>query len=300
MSDVAIQEQRAFKPKVHVKNGEVFTNSRDVAVFFTKRHDHILRDIDKLLKTQEEIDSVSRLPKFGETYVDIPIGGGKTRPFRTYDMDRKGFTILAMGFTGPKALEFKLRYIDAFDAMDEKLQKQNSQPVRAPFSPVREETEMINCHVNAVAEVRRIFGRAAARKLWQSGPLARLTDLEVDDCERLCRPEDDGNGCLLHLSRWAVGNGLTLGEMIRMGFDDEVAARALDRRGIHIVNSVHPPRFAVAERSKELEEIFALTPWADDWVTPLLALDRAEMRLTTLLGRQVRAVHIRRGLLPLA
>jgi hypothetical protein len=43
-------------------------------------------------------------------------------------MDRQGFEILAMGFTGQKALEWKFKYSDAFAAMEAELLKQNPQP----------------------------------------------------------------------------------------------------------------------------------------------------------------------------
>ena len=36
-------------------------------------------------------------------------------------MDRDGFSLLVMGFTGKKALEWKLKYIDAFNQMEETL-----------------------------------------------------------------------------------------------------------------------------------------------------------------------------------
>ncbi len=297
MSSVAIQEHAAPRPKVHVKSGEVLTNSRDVSCYFQKRHDNILRDIDKLLGANEKLGDKGGLLNFEETYVDIPIGGGKTKPFRTYDMDRDAFTLLAMGFTGAKALEFKLRYIAAFNAMAEKLQKQKAQQAPVPFTPVRDEVELINCHVGRVAEARRVFGRAYARKVWQASPLADVAGMDVDDCDRAGGPEDDGVGCLRHLSRWAAGNGLTLGEIIRTGFDDEIARRSLARWGIAIVADKYHPRFALAEKSKALEEVFGMTPWSDDWITPLLALDRTQIKLTTIGDKVVRAIHVPRFLL---
>ena len=38
-----------------------------------------------------------------------------------YLMDRDGFSFLAMGFTGEKADTWKLDFIDAFNAMENKL-----------------------------------------------------------------------------------------------------------------------------------------------------------------------------------
>ena len=47
---------------------------------------------------------------------------GKEQP--CYEMTKDGFTLLAMGFTGKKAIEFKLNYINAFNTMIEIIQNQ--------------------------------------------------------------------------------------------------------------------------------------------------------------------------------
>ena len=44
-------------------------------------------------------------------------------------MNRDGFTLLAMGFTGQKALKFKLKYIEAFNQMEELLKTQSNLPM---------------------------------------------------------------------------------------------------------------------------------------------------------------------------
>lgn len=49
------------------------------------------------------------------------------RPRKTYFMNRDGFTLLAMGFTGKEALQFKIKYIEAFNAMEAELTKPKSQ-----------------------------------------------------------------------------------------------------------------------------------------------------------------------------
>lgn len=106
-------------PVVFTKNGEVFASSRDVAAFFGKQHAHVMRDIDNLLKNEPSL----RLSKFGETSTQVPMPNGGTRTDRTFDMTRDGFTLLAMGFTGAKALKWKLRYIEAFNAMEAELRR---------------------------------------------------------------------------------------------------------------------------------------------------------------------------------
>ncbi len=103
-------------PVVFAKDGEVFANSRDVAMFFGKEHRHVLRDIDNLIAAEASLG----MSNFGQTpYVDAQNG----QSYRTYNMDRDGFTLLAMGFTGGKALKWKLRYIEAFNAMEAELRR---------------------------------------------------------------------------------------------------------------------------------------------------------------------------------
>lgn len=110
-------------PIVFAKDGEVLAGSREVAAFFGKRHDHVLRDVDNLLN--------SGSPKLGNLFIQrVEYHAQANREVRFYEMTRDGFTLLAMGFTGSKALEFKLRYIEAFNAMEAELRRiANSGPM---------------------------------------------------------------------------------------------------------------------------------------------------------------------------
>lgn len=103
-------------PIVSLKDGKVFANSRDVAEYFGKRHDHVLRDIDALIEVEPAC-----APNFGEASTAVKMPNGGTRKVRGFDMTRDGFTLLAMGFTGREALQFKLAYIEAFNEMEAKL-----------------------------------------------------------------------------------------------------------------------------------------------------------------------------------
>ena len=94
------------------QNGEPVASSRQIAESFEKRHDHVMRDIDTIKKD---------VPNFGEMFFETEAPDSYGRPQRTYLMNRDGFTLLAMGFTGKAALEWKLRYIAAFNAMEKQL-----------------------------------------------------------------------------------------------------------------------------------------------------------------------------------
>ena len=104
-----------LQPKVFERDGEIFTNSLNVAAYFEKRRDNVLRDIRNLLKSGHS----SVLRAFRETTYRAQ--NGKSEP--AFDMTRDGFTLLAMGFAGAKALTFKLRYIEAFNRMEATLRQ---------------------------------------------------------------------------------------------------------------------------------------------------------------------------------
>lgn len=94
------------------QNGEPVASSRQIAESFEKNHRDVLRAVDGL---KEDVRNFAQM--FFETEAPDSYG----RPQRTYLMNRDGFTLLAMGFTGKAALEWKLKYIAAFNAMEKQL-----------------------------------------------------------------------------------------------------------------------------------------------------------------------------------
>lgn len=95
----------------------MFATSRNVAAFFGKNHRDVLRAIEDLLSVGISIER-----NFAPIELPTKVGFG-TRMDRAYEMDRDGFTLLAMGFTGARALQFKLRYIAAFNETLKRLQE---------------------------------------------------------------------------------------------------------------------------------------------------------------------------------
>lgn len=97
------------------QNGEPVASSRQIAESFEKNHRDVLRAVDNL---KEDVRNFAQM--FFETTVPDSYG----REQRAYLMNRDGFTLLAMGFTGKAALEWKLKYIAAFNEMEKKLDEQ--------------------------------------------------------------------------------------------------------------------------------------------------------------------------------
>jgi len=95
------------------KNGEPMTTSLKVAEVFGKQHKDVLKAIKSL-----QVPDTWHKRNFALTFQDVPGPNNSTRQEPYYEMTRKGFTILAMGFTGEKAMQFKLDYIEEFDRME--------------------------------------------------------------------------------------------------------------------------------------------------------------------------------------
>ena len=96
---------------VIIQNRQAVTTSLQVAESFDKQHKHVLEAIDELRGVAENSADLF--------YEDSYTHPQNKQRYRMYYMNRDGFTLLAMGFTGTKAIQFKLDYIKAFNQMEQ-------------------------------------------------------------------------------------------------------------------------------------------------------------------------------------
>jgi Rha family phage regulatory protein len=109
-----------------------------VAKHFGKAHDNVLRDIRNLIQiVPEEWASIN----FEDINISTELGHA-TRQDPAYMMTRDGFTLLAMGFTGKKAVDWKLKYIEAFSSMEAALRQQTAGEMRRADIPPLESEEI--------------------------------------------------------------------------------------------------------------------------------------------------------------
>ena len=106
------------------QNGEPVASSRQIAENFGKSHDNVLKGIENLIGGLVKINDTPGLLKNEHTPMFYKTEytheqNGQTYPM--YLMNRDGFSLLVMGFTGKAALEWKLKYIQAFNEMEKKL-----------------------------------------------------------------------------------------------------------------------------------------------------------------------------------
>lgn len=96
------------------KSDEVLVDSRFVAEAFEKRHDAVLRDIRNILDTESE-----KVKEFNlHNFVEIKYADSKGRKYPCFAMTKEGFNLLVMGWTGDKAMEYKVAYINRFKELE--------------------------------------------------------------------------------------------------------------------------------------------------------------------------------------
>ena len=99
------------------ESNQPLTNSKLVAEVFEKEHKNVMQSIRKLMDGTAQNSAVQQM--FSEsTYLNEQ---NKEQPM--FIMNQDGFTLLAMGFNGKKAMEFKLKYIEAFNAMKRQIEQ---------------------------------------------------------------------------------------------------------------------------------------------------------------------------------
>lgn len=151
-----INEMNNLVASIDVKEyeGQPVVSSREVANNFEKEHSKVLRTI----KEKIEVNPILASPKYfiESTYLDK-----SNRQSKEYLLTRDGFSFLVMGFTGTKADMWKLKYIEAFNKMEEKLKNLNpyagiSKELQAIFT-IDKKQQQIEQNVKAVKEDLKNF-----------------------------------------------------------------------------------------------------------------------------------------------
>lgn len=162
MNDIILSKQ----------NGEPVASSRQIAESFGKEHKHVLRDIENLIGGESKIGLSSMF--FKSEYISA-----QNKKLPEYLMNRDGFSLLVMGFTGKEALEWKLKYIQAFNEMEKQLaqrpQLSRSELMAQALIAAHEELEHKDRQI-AELTPKGIFADAvsASKKSILVGELAKL------------------------------------------------------------------------------------------------------------------------------
>lgn len=120
-NDIVILKNVVYK----TDKGTPVTDSLKVAQVFGKQHKNIMQAVRNILGSAE--NSAHHHWYYESTYIDVQ---GKERPM--FIMNRDGFSLLAMGLTGAKAMQFKVGFIEQFNAMEEVVKQIQQQPTEIP------------------------------------------------------------------------------------------------------------------------------------------------------------------------
>ena len=196
---MSIINAQAFK----IIEGRPVTSSRIVAEYFGKRHNDVLRGIRDLIEKNTDL-SKSFIAR--EEQIETSNGASRSNP--VFLMDQKGFCILAMGFTGAKALEFKCAFYDEFERMKHELEAPTTITPAEQRAIQREVA--IRAHKTA-SNYRTIYRAIKARyqiARYDQLPRTQLEDcldfireveLDVPEVPHTTRPDDGGcPHCGLH------------------------------------------------------------------------------------------------------
>lgn len=178
--------EKIIAPDVSLVNGNPATTSLAIAECFGKHHKNVLRDIDQLLT-----DCPKEFGRLNFELSSYTNSQGKGQPMYTIFFD--GFILLVMGYTGKKALQMKLAYIAAFNAMREKLEakklvacKQAALPTKDKYEEYMEDVE--NLRSRTASEIDTLLhkglGMIDVKKLG-TGAIIGFTPILLDWLQRV-------------------------------------------------------------------------------------------------------------------
>lgn len=123
-------------------NDILTVSSTQIAEHFGKRHTHVLDTIKKLIAENSAVTSM---------FIESTYQAGTGKSYKYYECTRDGFSLLVMGFTGKEALNWKLKYIDAFNKMENVIKNGNTAALDE-FKAKRLEIMMINAKARLMKE----------------------------------------------------------------------------------------------------------------------------------------------------
>lgn len=191
---MSIINAQAFK----IIEGRPVTSSRIVAEYFGKRHNDVLRGIRDLIEKNTDLSK-----SFIAREEQIETGNGASRSNPVFLMDQKGFCILAMGFTGAKALEFKCAFYDEFERMKHELEAPTTitpaeQRAIQREVAIRAHKTSSNRAIKARYQIAR-YDQLPRTQLEDCLDFIREVELDVPEVPHTTRPDDGGcPHCGLH------------------------------------------------------------------------------------------------------
>lgn len=101
------------------KDGLLFVSSREIAERFEKRHNDVVKVIESKIHILTTENFVVNTYFIESSFLH------NGNEYKEFLLTRDGFSFIAMGFTGSKADIWRLRYIEAFNQMENEIKRIN-------------------------------------------------------------------------------------------------------------------------------------------------------------------------------
>lgn len=223
-------------------SGKALTTSLIVAETFGKAHDKVLRDIRELACSQD-----FRLSNFGESsYQNI-----QNKEMPMYVITKDGFTLLAMGYTGAKAMAFKEKYIAAFNQMERLIQESLSKPK----SPSELFAMQVQVNLDFEKRVSNIEGKVAKIERMHDEATKQLFTLPLSENKM---PEKSLKAKVNELVRsYAAANQLTYQDVWHKVYKELYYTYHISINSYRKIHSKES-KLDVAERNGILDKIYTI------------------------------------------
>ena len=159
-------------------NGSLVVSSRRVADNFGKQHKHVLEAIENI-----KAENSALMDMFYET--SYKAGTGKS--YKEYLMNRDGFSLLVMGFTGKEAMEWKIKYINAFNEMERKLAKPQLTLTEQMAQGLLAAQQLLSEKNKQVAHLAMTIEEQKPKVLFADAVSASKTSILIGDLAKLIR-----------------------------------------------------------------------------------------------------------------
>lgn len=162
---------------VIIKNNKAVTTSLKISEVFRKRHDNVMHSIEGLLKNKDTHKMFAK-----STYIH----NQNKQEYPLYYMNRDGFTLLAMGFTGKEAVEFKIKLIEEFNRMEEYIKETNDTgmalfiPDNHKNDPMIQQNMILSQMMNQLTTQRMEFLDFQEKTSKELSEMKELQDFKVD------------------------------------------------------------------------------------------------------------------------
>lgn len=128
----AIENLKKSVENIKAENSALIENTDNAGKNIKAQNCALIENADnagKNIKTENSVlteNTDNSRKRLVQNYTDVSVmfieksyKAGTGKKYKCYEMNRKGFTLLSMGFTGKKALQFQMEYITRFDEMEE-------------------------------------------------------------------------------------------------------------------------------------------------------------------------------------